>query len=188
MRTLHAVDRAVATAQKTLNHAFSEYAAHDGTEIKGQFLAFKLQACIIQYEICSDFALLLRIKPMRFARKVFLKNALHKIVEYTDTLRTKHLHRIVLLAKERGLNNTAEELQRTGTMWRRRLNTEQFRRLRNKASGHYDQNIQEQVEVIDLLDEDAALDAMTNFLTFNLQILSMLKAIGANEDQPQRCR
>ena len=122
------------------------------------------------------------MRPAEFARKVFLKNTIHKIVEYTDTLRGKHIRKVMALGEGRGLKNAAATLKLISAEWRHRLNTEQFRLLRNKASGHYDANIKDQVEVIDRLGEDTMLDTVMSFLTFNLQILSVLKAIGANKD------
>ena len=107
MHTLEKADRAVVNAEKNLNKAFLEYASHHGSNDKGVFLALKLQACLVQYEICVDFAMLQWMRPAEFARKVFLKNTIHKIVEYTDTLRGKHIRKVMVLAEGRGLNNAA---------------------------------------------------------------------------------
>src|SRR5437870_13822781 len=112
MHTLEKADRAVGNAENNLNKAFLEYASHQGSNDKGVFLAFKLQACLVRYEICVDFALLQRMRPTEFARKVFLKNTIHKIVEYTDTLRGKHLRKLIALAEDRGPNTAAPTLQR----------------------------------------------------------------------------
>ena len=106
---------------------------------------------------------------------------LHKIVEYTATLRSKHVRQMRELAEGRNLGTVVAELKEISLTWRRRLDTEQFRPLRNKASGHYDGNIEEQVELIDQLDAAAALDTVKKFLAFHLEILSVLKTIGANK-------
>ena len=114
MDTVEKADQAVkllTMRNSTLNSTFAEYATHEGADEKRQFFALKLQACLIQYEVCIDFATLLRMQPTGFARQVFLKNVVHKIVEYTDTLRRKHLDKLVTLARGRGLLTKATELQ-----------------------------------------------------------------------------
>jgi hypothetical protein len=183
MRTLEEkASKAVRNAERNLNAAFTEYASHEGGAVKSTFLSLKLQASLVQYELCADIETFQRTQPSGFARKVFLKNVLHKIVEYTDTLRHRHLQKIVALSSDRGLNTRTAQLQAISREWRRKLNTEQFRALRNKASGHYDADIRAQIAVIEQLDEDAALDTVVSFLEFDLQILAVLQAVGANKD------
>ena len=47
-------DRAVVNSERTLNKVFAEYVSHQGSDDKDVFLALRLQACLVQYELCVD--------------------------------------------------------------------------------------------------------------------------------------
>lgn len=175
--------KATADAERILNKAHEDYHTSSQTAERQEFNALKLQAAIFQFELCSQMKQFLESTYPSFARKVNLKDFIHKIYEYDKTFRGSHINRISALAHKRGLPALVTKLQEASRTWRKDLRKiASFKNIRNKTAGHYDPNIAEQVQFIDSIEEDDAFTAFLAFLAFNKLVLEILRDIGRNKN------
>ena len=73
------------------------------------------------------------------------------------------------------------EIRKISKEWSKKLKAiESFITLRNKATGHYDSDIDAQVSAIEVIDSDEAIDVIFSFLSFNHQITGVLRDIVFN--------
>lgn len=171
--------KATSDAERILNKAYEDYHASSQSAEYQEFHALKLQAAIVQFELCSQIKQFLESTPLSFASKVNLKDFIHKVYEYDKTFRGSHVNRICVLARKKGLPALVTKLQESYRTWRKDLGgIASFKNIRNKTSGHYDPDIAKQVQHIESIKENDALTAFEAFLSYNKEVLEILRNIG----------
>lgn len=179
--------KATADAESNIDKASAEYHAPLLTEERPEFYALKLQAAIVQFELCAQMKLLLESTHSVFVRKMIVKSVIHTLYEYDKTFRNKHLVRINELACRRCLDALVVRRKAATRTWRKELKKiDRFKNIRDKTSGHYDPNIAEQVKCIESIEENDAFAAFKVFLSYNSIVLKMLGDIGANINADNR--
>lgn len=103
----------IENAARNLDRFFDEFNAGGDSSGKREFFSLRLQAAIIQFELCTTMVGLETTEPTSFARKVVLKELLHKIYEYKPVVTQTQIHRISLLAEKRGLRGQSQKLKET---------------------------------------------------------------------------
>ncbi|HAO92442.1 MAG: hypothetical protein A2X99_03580 [Deltaproteobacteria bacterium GWB2_55_19] len=166
-------------AIRKLNETYEEYS----TSLKGSdhrnFLELKIQAEIVQFELCSQMREILENEPSTFARKVAIKGFIHTVYEYDKTLRGNLINRTTKLAYTRDMPELKKNLQAISRAWREALRSvNKFKDLRDKATGHYDSDISRQIDLIKSIDESCDFKVCENFLSFNMDYLCILRDIG----------
>lgn len=79
-----------------------------------------------------------KTNPGSFARKVALKEMIHKIYEYKPLVTKTQINRVLTLAGKRGLISQRQKLEETYTAAKHSLKViDKYKDLRNAASGHY---------------------------------------------------
>lgn len=176
---MDSLDNAIIDAQNTLNSAYQSY-IDAGSKNQNEFDEIKLQAAIFNYELCKEVTFFYKKKPIGFSQKVALKGAIHCIYEYkraSDNL----LMRIFALAKLNKIEIFDADLRKVKLNIKPHLKSiSNWEDIRNKATAHYDKNTTAQFSVINQIDVDEALEVMKYFLMYSVEILKILKIVGAS--------
>jgi truncated hemoglobin YjbI len=166
-------------SEERVNNALRDYEAPPSSTLAREFYELRVQAAIFNYDIAFDITSIWQAEPEGFAEKVALKNLVHRLFEY-DQLMQKHLiRRLLELAKDREIEVNPVFLKASKRKWK-----EQFKRLegwsavRNKTSGHYGHNLQEQVSLLKSLKRAEVMDVVQAFLSYNVSVLNILKNAG----------
>jgi len=176
---VNSIPKEVADAARILHKAHEDYNVPSRSTNHQEFKALKLQAAIVQFEFCSLIWQFLILDRNSFARKVILKDFIHKVYEYDKTLRKSHQKRMCELAKKRNLPALATKLEESSRTWRKPLvKIGCFKDIRNKTAGHYDQDIAKQVQLIESIEEGAFFPVFEAFLSFEKEGLEILRSIG----------
>ncbi|MGY6216558.1 hypothetical protein ACW73L_15485 [Methylolobus aquaticus] len=175
---MHDLDASVRKAEKNLNDALRHFEAARGG-LDQEFVELKLQACIFQYDVCAEMVSVIRNQPSGFASSVALKGLVLRLFEY-DLVLNKHLiPRMLALAKKRGIPVGREDLRARRQKWKSELRQLQdWSSVRNQAAGHYCTDIQSQVSLLKCLNVDGVMTVTRAFLSFNMDILVMLRDAG----------
>ena len=176
-------EKVASRAAELLDHAVTELRI--GTHLLAQhrFYQLKAQAALFNFEVACDVTTLLKVAPRSFSRKVILKNLLHRVFEYDKTLRQSHFKAIAALAGERGLSKRHQQFLAFATDWTAQMSSiSKYKTLRNKTSGHYDQDVGLLVSLIENIDPDETLDLVKHFLALNVDYLQHMSSIGNKRD------
>ncbi|MBI3585367.1 MAG: hypothetical protein HY096_15630 [Nitrospinae bacterium] len=178
MDIISKINKATTDAERILNKAYEDYHAYSQNAECQELYALRLQAAIVQFEFCSQMKQIAESNLCSFASKVKLKDFIHKVYEYNKTLRGSHINRICVLAHNRGLPALVTKLQESSRTWRKALGKiDSFKNIRNKTTGHYDPDIAKQVQWIESIKENDAFTAFETFLSYNMEVLKILKNI-----------
>jgi|SRR3972149_1011970 len=179
MDIISKMNKVTTDAERILNKAYEDYHAFSRNAESQEFYALRLQAAIVQFELCSQMKQVVESTLCSFASKVKLKDFIHKVYEYNKTLRGSHVNHICVLAQNRGLPVLVTKLQESSRTWRKALSKiDSFKNIRNKTAGHYDPDIAEQVQWVESIKENDAFTAFEAFLSYNMEVLKTLKDIG----------
>jgi len=138
-----------------------------------------MQAALFQVDMCSGMDELMKIQSSSFTRKAVLKGLIHKVFEYKKTLKGHYIKKIDELAESKSLDSERVLLSEISKKYRIAIkNIEQYKPLRNAATGHYDPDIQKQISHIEDIKEDEALELITNFLIYNNEVFKSFRNIG----------
>ncbi|KVQ67918.1 hypothetical protein WT22_06400 [Burkholderia territorii] len=135
-----------------LNESYDEFINSDRESYR--FVEeLKLRTHIFCYEIWTDVATFGRNNPRGFARIVAFKSILHKLVEFAQGV-DSHLRPAVLeYAARQGKNFTDTDWNELRSRWRPTFKRiVEWRKIRNKATGHYDPDTAEVVSKISSID------------------------------------
>lgn len=180
MELLEKIERIVISSERLLNDSHKHF-RESKSEDELRFHALKLQIIILQFEVSSEIEQIVRRRPSGFAAQVALKDVLHKIVEYDRTLRGSHIKKILDYAAMRGVSHVKAEIRKILKKWGNDLKTvDSFVTLRNKATAHYDSDINTQISAIEAIGSDTAIDVVFSFLSFNHEITGVLRDIVYN--------
>jgi len=131
------------------------------------------------YEVVRDITSLWERQPPGFALPVALKGLVHKLYEYDKALSQRLIRRLVTLAVARSISITAADIRSERKKWKAELNRlSKWADLRDKTSGHYDDDIAEQVRLLKELERDEVIKATYALISFNLFVLKALAAVG----------
>lgn len=166
------------SAHDQLNNAHTQY-AQTNSGLEKEFDALKLQASIFQYEMCIELVTFETNKPNGFAQYVALKGIIHKLYEYEILLNGELVRRVKKLAMDRNMSTFSIDLKSEKKKWTKEFKSiKRWVTTRNFATGHYDKDIQLQIDSLIAIDPQSVLDACTAFLHFNLAFLHQLKEVG----------
>lgn len=166
-------------SENRLNGALADYEASPSSALAHEFYELRIQAAIFNYDVCYDITSIWRAAPTGFAEKVALKSIIHRLYEY-DQLMQKHLvKRLLTLSEARNIGIYSEDLRALRKRWREQLkHLESWSSVRNKATGHYGNDLQEQVILLKAIDRSQVMDVVKAFLSYNIKILNVLKDAG----------
>ena len=171
--------KACSLAENLLNNVYKELYQSHTSEEHHKFILLKVQAAIIQLELCSGFLNLVMTPENCFARKVILKSLIHIVFEYSSTLRNNHIKTLMDLCDHKGFTSEKENLSRIVKASKKALKQiDKYRELRRKTTGHYDPDIAKQVLLIESINEDESIEAIKQFIYFNNVVLESLSKIG----------
>jgi hypothetical protein len=180
MKSKEKIEEALNNAEKILNQTYQEYCSElFSSEGHRKFWLLKMQAALFQFEMCSGMDELMKIQSPSFARKAVLKDLIHKVFEYKKSLKGHYIKKLDELAENKNLDSERVLLSEVSKKYRIAIkNIEQYKPLRNAATGHYDPDIQKQLSYIEDIKEDEALELISNFLIYNKEVLKLLRDIG----------
>jgi hypothetical protein len=166
-------------SEERVNNALRDLETPPSRTLAREFYELRVQAAIFNYDIAFDITSIWRAEPHGFAEKVALKNLVHRLYEY-DQLMQKHLmRRLMKLARDREIEVDTVLLKASKRKWK-----QQFKRhlswaaVRNKTSGHYGHDLQEQVLLLKSLNSAEVMDVVQAFLSYNVSVLNIFKNVG----------
>lgn len=140
------------------------------------FSAIELRVTMFQYEIVREFELLMAHDPKGFAMAVAAKGLIHRLVEFDRHLRDAVIPEMLKVAESR---NAVDFERRTRELQREvRPGLAVIRRwqgLRNKATGHYDRDLDVVVELLETVEFEEVLEAAQKFLLYMAKVLVVLR-------------
>ncbi|UVS96689.1 hypothetical protein EFP19_13630 [Burkholderia glumae] len=139
-------------------------------------LKIELQITMFQYEVVRELELLFAHGAKGFAFAVAAKGLVHRLVEFEKHLGEVTIPAMLEVAQAKGavrFESRVRELQREERPALAVIRN--WRKLRNKATGHYDQDLDLVVELLEGIDYDEIRDAAHAFLVFMLNVLVVLR-------------
>jgi len=166
-------------AEDTLKNVYKELHQSHASGGHRNFLLFRVQAAIIQFELCSGLFNLMMTPKNCFASKIIFKGLLHIIFEYTKTLKNYHIKMLMDLCDSKSFNSEKDNLTRITRKYRTAIKQiDKFMKLRNMATGHYAPDIAKQISLIESINEDESLKVIKQFVLFNKDVLESMSKIG----------
>lgn len=179
MANIEKIEQARFVAEEILNKTYIEYSHPFTSGEHRKFCLLKMQTASIHFELCSEMMEFCKTQSASFARKVALKNIIHKIFEYKKSLKNHYIKTINELAESKCLVDEKIKLSQVSKQYRKAINKiDEYKPLRNAASGHYDPDISKQLCHIDSIVEDEALKLIEVFLSYNREVLALFRDIG----------
>ena len=169
-------------AESNLNSLYEELHQPCTSKEHRKFCLLKVQAAIVQFELCSGLLQYVMAQYNCFASKVALKGLIHIIFEYKKSLKSHHIKTLMDLCDSKNFDSEKEKLTLLTKQYKEAISQiDQFRNLRNKATGHYEDDIEKQVSLIESLSEDDCLELLKKFNLFHKEILKSLRRIGRKQ-------
>lgn len=179
MDNIEEIEQVRFVAEENLNKAHIEYSQPFTSGEYHKFYLLKVQAALIQFELCSEMVEYCKTKWPSFASKVALKDMIHKIFEYKKTLKNHHINTINELAESKCLADEKTKLSKISKQYKEAINKiDQYKPLRNVVGGHYDPDISKQLCYLESIVEDKALKLIKVFLSYNKEVLALFRDIG----------
>lgn len=174
--------KARSDSETILNNAHQELHRPHTSKEHTEFCLLKIQAAIIQFELCSGIITLSMAKEGSFANKVMLKGLIHIVYEYKKSLKDHHIKTMIALCDSKSFASEKARLSRIVKKYRQAIKAlEEFKPLRNVATGHYDPDISKQVSAIESVVEEKTLEALRQFCLFDKDILASLVRVGRKQ-------
>jgi len=171
---MQSVLRTVRRVEAFLNGAFADYEASSDADAK-EFSLLKVQALIFHYDVITAMASIGRNNPKGFAEAVALKSLVHSLYEYDQQIDRTLVRRIKQYAVRRKNPIDSSAFKAARKKWRAQLERlRAWRPIRNAATGHYGENIEEQVRLLKTLHQKEVLSVATAFVHYNWFILELL--------------
>jgi hypothetical protein len=172
------LDTAHDDAATVLNDSMRHYEEAPNT-LAREFLELKLQACIFQYDICTEMVGFVRNQPVGFAASVAMKGIVLRLYEYDDLMNSSIIPRLLRLAKTREIPFDSTSIKQARIQWKNELKRlRKWSDVRNQAAGHYGKDLNKQVALLKTLIPDEVLQVTAAFLEFNMCILGGLRDAG----------
>lgn len=144
------------------------------------FLHTGIQIRIFQYETTVELGSIIRNRPEGFAKAVAVKGLIHKIVEFNLHLEKTIQPNMLKVAKERGFDFDEGDKNELRRKWRSTFQEiRKWKRLRDKATGHYDPDLNEVVELLERLDVVKVSDVFDEFSDYTRALLDRFIEAGS---------
>jgi hypothetical protein len=168
----------IAKAEENLNDALRHF-ENPPNDLAKEFVELKLYACMFQYDVCAEMIGVVRNQPKGFASSVALKSLVLRLFEYDRALNRRLIPRLLKLAEARGLSVDRSAIISLKKTWKTELaQLQAWHKVRNKAAGHYDDDLAEQVRLLRSLTVDGVMSVVRGFLSFNMELLHVLRDAG----------
>lgn len=166
-------------AHDLLNETYDAY-SNASSDLAKEFYEIKLQSCIFQFGVCAE-AVTFNKELSGFAQKVALKGLIHQLFEYHRVY--KHLiQRAKKLCGDKGINVPDSNLRAEGMKWRNQSKIlGKWSEIRNKATGHYDNNTGIQIKLLETIDPEQVMTVFTAFLSYNMVLLKFIREVGRQQ-------
>lgn len=141
-------------------------------------LAIELQITMFQYELVREFELLFAHEAQGFARAVAIKGLIHRLVEFDKHLRDVIIPEMLKYAEGHGIMDFERKVRDLQRDERPNLAViRSWQDIRNKATGHYDRDLQMVVELLEAVDPEKTRDVTEGFMIFMLKLLMLLRVV-----------
>ncbi|WP_186169586.1 hypothetical protein [Burkholderia gladioli] len=144
------------------------------------FLNTGIQVRIFQYEATVELGSLLRNRPEGFAKAVAVKGLIHKIVEFNLHLEETMQPNMLKIARERGFDFDEKDKNELRRRWRSTFKEiRKWQKIRNKATGHYDADLAEVVELLECIDVEKVKEVFNEFVNYAKALMDRFIAAGS---------
>lgn len=132
----------------------------------------QIQIRIFQYEAKCELAEILRNEPIGFAKVVAIKGLLHKIVEFNKHVHDALIPAMLEFSAKKGMEFTEDSAREVCKTWRPTLKVIRgWETIRNKATGHYDPDVERVVTLLENVDVEEVRRIHDEFTEFNLDLI-----------------
>ena len=158
----------------SLNRALAEYEASVDADTK-EFLLIKVQAFIFYYDLMTAMVSVGHNNPKGFAQAVALKSLVHSLYEYDHQINRTLVPRILRYASKRKKPIDTVAIKAGRDKWREQIaKLKTWKAVRDIATGHYDSNIERQIDLLRGLDQKEVLWVATAYAEYTSFILNLL--------------
>jgi hypothetical protein len=160
--------------EASLNRALAEYEASSDADTQ-EFFLLKVQALIFHYDVVAAMASIGRNNPKGFAQAVALKSLVHSLYEYDQQMNPTLVPRIMRYAARRKKPIDTSAIKAERKKWRDQLaRLKAWKAVRDAATGHYGEDIEDQVRLLKALRQEEVLAVASAFVDYNAFILQLL--------------
>jgi hypothetical protein len=122
-----------------------------------------------------------------FALSVALKGLIHKLYEYDRAANSYLSKRIVTLGTARGIQIDQKAFSAERKKWRAELKKlADWSTIRNKVTGHYDADLNLQVQLLEHVSLAEVMSVAQGFLHVNMALLKTLRDAGRGTTESQQ--
>ncbi|WP_186040555.1 hypothetical protein [Burkholderia gladioli] len=177
--------RSFKSAESSLNAAYKVFKV--GKALDQFFLNMLMQTRTFQFELVLQMTILEGIAPTGFARAVAMKGLIHLVVEYRKHLDTASIPTMLKYAASRGIPFEEVDVRALRARYRPTFKEiDGWEKIRNKATGHYDGDVELVVQLMESVDYEAVIKIVRSFMTFNVELITLLRKSGLPDDHPER--
>lgn len=173
-------------AAEMLNRAYEAF--KDPVKSKDQFFFdLTMQARIFQFELAIEMTSLQANRPKGFARAIAMKGLIHLVVEFRKHVEQAMIPSMYAYTAKRGIEFTERDVHMLRRRWRDTFKEiDKWGNIRNKATGHFDGDIDLVVRLMEALDYKTVDRVVREFIEFNIELLETLRVAGLPDDHPDR--
>lgn len=175
---LEILEESLEKSERTLNKAYRDFIESRSTIYRDIF-EVRLQFCIFQFDMLREMVSVHRTKSTGFSESVALKGIVHRLFEYDILVRTSLRPRLLKLAQTREIEVDIAALKELDVQTKPALKAlRKWSDVRNKAAGHYDADLDLQVNLICSLKFAEVMDVVFGFIKYNMALLIILRDAG----------
>ena len=157
-----------------MNRAIAQYEASADTDTR-EFYLLKVQALIFYYDVVAGMASVGRNNPKGFAQAVALKSLVHSLYEHDQQLNRTLIPRVLKYASRRKKPIDTDAIKVERGKWRLQLaKLKTWKSVRDAATGHYGQDIENQIDLLKTLDQTDVLSVASAFVHYTAFVLHLL--------------
>ncbi|MBL9169904.1 MAG: hypothetical protein JNN07_19365 [Verrucomicrobiales bacterium] len=181
------LSNSVQQAEDILNRCVAEYEAASDADSR-EFYALKVQISIFYYDVILGMLSVGRNKSKGFAQAVALKSLVHNLYEYDQQMSRTLIPRIRAYAIKRKHPFVTSAIRAEKAKWKEQFDTIRgWKSVRDTATGHYGQDIDRQIQLLNTLVQEEVLSvasAFGNYSVFIFQLLPHKKRSALSKGKP----
>lgn len=158
-----------------LNALYGKYRNPPGEELVA-IIGFTMHVSMFHYDIAREVASLEGNKPTGFVLALALKGAIHRTVEFEKHLRNVLIPKMHEIAASFNADFPRQKTREVQRQFRPAVaQVLRWERIRNKATGHYDSDIDLVVNLLDGLSYEDVIETVLGFMHYSGSLLEAFR-------------
>lgn len=153
-----------------LNRSYEAFKQSEGMSDRFSY-EFPLRVQMFCYEIWTDLLSFERNDPDGFARAIAIKALIHRLIEFNRHLDEYLIPKVLVYAEKNHIPFVEGDARDMRKRWRPTFKQlEKWKKIRNKATGHYDPDAAEVVALLESIDVFEVQKATSDFIEYSIAL------------------